>query len=135
MNASKVCIIGAGAAGIAAANAISRTGLVFDWFEAGPQLGGIWRYGNDNGSSVYASLTTNTSQAKMEWFGYRMPGVKNDYLTHQQVLDYVASFAAHAKLENKITFSTPVTSVESTQEGTFRVCAESRAGERFAREY
>jgi dimethylaniline monooxygenase (N-oxide forming) len=78
MNASKVCIIGAGAAGIAAANAISRTGLAFDWFEAGSQLGGIWRYGNDNGSSVYASLTTNTSQAKMEWFGYRMPGVKNE---------------------------------------------------------
>jgi hypothetical protein len=135
MNTDKVCVIGAGAAGIAAANAISRTGLAFDWFEAGSQLGGIWRYDNDNGSSVYASLITNTSQANMEWFGYRMPGVKNDYLTHQQVLDYVANFAAHANLESKITFSTPVTSVESTQGGNFRVRAESRAGEPFAREY
>src|SRR5438270_9177537 len=112
MNTEKVCVIGAGAAGIAAANAISRTGLAFDWFEAGSQLGGIWRYGNDNGSSVYASLTTNTSQSNMEWFGYPMPGVNNEYLTHQQVVDYVASFAAHASLESKITFSTAVPSVE-----------------------
>lgn len=87
MKLDKVCLIGAGAAGIASANAILRAGVSFDWFEAGSQLGGIWQYGNDSGSSVYASLVTNTSQVKMEWFGYRMPKPTNDYLTHAQVLD------------------------------------------------
>jgi dimethylaniline monooxygenase (N-oxide forming) len=130
-----VCIIGAGAAGIASANAISRAGVSFDWFEAGSQLGGIWRYGNDNGFSVYASLITNTSQVKMEWFGYRMRKPKNDYLTHGQVLDYLSSFAADANLQTKITVSTRVTSVEPVRNVGFRVSVESRSGERETWEY
>jgi dimethylaniline monooxygenase (N-oxide forming) len=135
MKLDKVCIIGAGAAGIASANAISGADVSFDWFEAGSQLGGIWRYGNDNGSSVYASLITNTSQVKMEWFGYRMPKPTNDYLTHAQVLDYLTSFAADANLQTKITLSTRVTSVEPFRNGGFRVTLESRSGERQTREY
>lgn len=134
MRADKVCIIGAGAAGIATANALSCIGVAFDWFELGSKLGGIWRFGNDSGSSVYASLITNTSQVNMEWFGYRMPKPRNDYLTHEEVLDYLASFAAEAKLENKITFSTRVTNIEPLQEG-FRVRVESRSGESLAHEY
>jgi NADPH-dependent 2,4-dienoyl-CoA reductase/sulfur reductase-like enzyme len=135
MKPDKVCIIGAGAAGIATANALSRTGVAFDWFELGSKLGGIWRYGNDSGSSVYASLITNTSQVNMEWFGCRMPKATNDYLTHEEVLDYLASFAARANLENKITFSARVTSVKPREEGSFCVRIESRSGESFVREY
>jgi len=135
MKPDKVCIIGAGAAGIATANALARTGVAFDWFELGSKLGGIWRYGNDSGSSVYASLITNTSQVNMEWFGYRMPKPRNDYLKHEEVLGYLASFAAQANLANKITFSTRVTSVEPLQGGGFGVRVESRSGESFVREY
>jgi dimethylaniline monooxygenase (N-oxide forming) len=135
MKANKVCIIGAGAAGIATANALARTGLAFDWFELGSKLGGIWRYGNDSGSSVYASLITNTSQVNMEWFGCRMPKARNDYLTHEEVLAYLVSFAARANLDTKITFSARVTSVKPLPGGSFRVCVESRSGDSFVREY
>src|SRR2546423_10987719 len=135
MDLQKVCMIGAGAAGIAAAAAISRAGISFDWFEAGSQLGGIWRYGNDNGSSVYASLVTNTSQMNMEWFGYPMPKRTNDYLTHAQVLDYLENFTEHANLDTKATRSTRVTSVEPLPNGTFRVGLQSGSGEQFGREY
>jgi dimethylaniline monooxygenase (N-oxide forming) len=135
MDRQRICIIGGGAAGIAAAAAISRAGISFDWFEGGSQLGGIWRYGNDNGSSVYASLMTNTSQVNMQWFGYPMPTRANDYLTHAQVLEYIENFMAHANLANKVTLSTRVTSVELRPNGNFRASLQSRSSEQFCRDY
>src|SRR5579875_3097146 len=109
MTSDGICIIGAGAAGIASAAALSRVGVAFDWFEAGSQPGGIWRYDNDSGSSVYASLTTNTARCNMEWFGHQIPDAANDYLKHSEVLEYLSAFLTHAGLENKITGSTRVT--------------------------
>ena len=50
----RVCIIGAGSSGIAAAQVLHARGIDFDCFEAGSEVGGNWRYGNDNGmSSAY----------------------------------------------------------------------------------
>jgi dimethylaniline monooxygenase (N-oxide forming) len=135
MNHKRACIIGGGAAGIAAANAIALADLRFDWFEAGSQLGGLWRYGNDTGSSVYASLMTNTSQMNMEWFGHPMPKRTNDYLAHGQVLDYLTSFAAHAKIENKVTLSTRVTILDPLPGGGFRVHLKNASGEEKIHEY
>ncbi len=135
MNLDKTCIIGAGAAGIAAAKALSTIGIPFDWFEAGSRLGGIWRFGNDSGSSVYASLRTNTSQTTMEWFGYPMPKRPNDYLTHEQVLAYLESFAAGENLVEKITFATRVKTVEPLEEQGFAVSTQNRSGEIHTRNY
>ncbi|HEX3683930.1 MAG TPA: NAD(P)-binding domain-containing protein [Bryobacteraceae bacterium] len=135
LNTRAVCIIGAGASGIAAAAALSRAGVAFDCLEAGSQPGGLWRYGNDSGSSVYASLITNTARCNMEWFGYEIPGAPNDYLKHAQVLEYLTAFLTHAKLQESITTWTRVTKVEPAEQGGFRVEAEQRSGERLQREY
>ena len=49
-----VCIIGAGSSGIAAAQVLHARGVDFDCFEMGSEVGGNWRYENDNGmSSAY----------------------------------------------------------------------------------
>ncbi len=126
MQSNRVCIIGAGAAGIAGAAALSRAGVPFDWFEAGCQPGGLWCYGNDTGVSVYASLMTNTSFRRMEWFGHALPADrKNDYLAHPEVLDYLTSFLRDANLADRITLSTRVTRVEALGSNHFRVAVES----------
>jgi cation diffusion facilitator CzcD-associated flavoprotein CzcO len=39
----KVCVIGAGAAGLAAGRVLRDAGLHVDIFERAPDLGGIWR--------------------------------------------------------------------------------------------
>jgi cation diffusion facilitator CzcD-associated flavoprotein CzcO len=53
----RVCIIGAGSSGIASCQVLHARGIPFDCFEAGSEIGGNWRYGNDNGmSSAYRSL-------------------------------------------------------------------------------
>src|SRR5205823_2777334 len=87
------------------------------------------------GSSVYASLMTNTSQMNMEWFGHPMPKRTNDYLAHGQVLDYLTSFAAHANLENKVTLSTRVTSIDPLPGGGFRLDLKNSSGEQTILDY
>jgi cation diffusion facilitator CzcD-associated flavoprotein CzcO len=58
-NSADICIIGAGSSGIAVAKALHDKGLTFDIYEKGSDIGGMWRYGNDNGlSCAYRSTST-----------------------------------------------------------------------------
>ena len=58
----------------------TRAGIAFDCFEAGSEVGGNWRYGNDNGmSSAYRSLHINTSRQLMEYARFPMPEDLPDY--------------------------------------------------------
>jgi cation diffusion facilitator CzcD-associated flavoprotein CzcO len=53
----KVCIIGAGSSGIAAAKAMKDRDIPFDCFEMSDRVGGNWVLRNRNGlSSAYRSL-------------------------------------------------------------------------------
>jgi cation diffusion facilitator CzcD-associated flavoprotein CzcO len=59
--APSVCIIGAGSSGISACQVLKDGGIPFECFEKGSEVGGNWRYLNDNGmSSSYESLFINT---------------------------------------------------------------------------
>ncbi len=56
---AEVCVIGAGAAGLAAGRALAERGVAFDWFEKGSMVGGLWRIDNDNGSvAAYRTACT-----------------------------------------------------------------------------
>jgi cation diffusion facilitator CzcD-associated flavoprotein CzcO len=125
--AQRTCIIGAGAAGIATAYALSSAGLPFDWFEAGSAPGGLWRLNNDSGkSAVYASLKTNTSAPNMRLFGYEAPGMGRDYLNPCDVVRYLESFLGFAGLEPRLRRSTVIECVEPLASGGFRVTAHPR---------
>ena len=72
--AGKVCVIGAGSSGIASCQVLRRPGIPFDCFEKGSEVGGNWRYENDNGmSSAYRSLHINTSRGLMAYRTFPMP--------------------------------------------------------------
>ncbi len=84
---TKVCLIGAGSSGIAAAKALHQNGIDFDCFETGSAIGGNWRYQNDNGmSAAYASLHINTSKEKMACSDFPMPESYPDYPHHSLVV-------------------------------------------------
>ena len=57
---ARVCVIGAGSSGIAACQVLHARGIPFDCFEKGSQVGGNWRYMNDNGMSSAYSRCTST---------------------------------------------------------------------------
>lgn len=63
---SDICIIGAGSSGVTVAKSLAERGLTFDIYEKGRQIGGMWRYENDNGqSSCYASRHIDTSRENL----------------------------------------------------------------------
>lgn len=110
-----VCIIGAGSSGIAAAQVLHARGVDFDCFEVGSEIGGNWRYDNDNGmSSAYRSLHINTSRRLMEYKAYPMPADLPDYPSHWQIAAYFDDYVDHFGFRDKITFRTEVVKVVPT---------------------
>jgi dimethylaniline monooxygenase (N-oxide forming) len=109
----RVCIIGAGSSGIAAAQVLHSRGIDFDCFEVGSEVGGNWRYQNDNGmSSAYRSLHINTSRQLMEYKSFPMPASLPDYPDHWQIAAYFDAFVDHFGFRDKIAFRTEVVKVE-----------------------
>jgi dimethylaniline monooxygenase (N-oxide forming) len=115
---SRVCVIGAGSSGISAAQVLLERGLQVDVFELGSQVGGNWRYDNDNGlSSAYRSLHINTSRQLMEYAAYPMPGDLPDYPSHWQIAQYFDDFVDHFGIRQHIRFRTEVVKVEPVAHG------------------
>jgi dimethylaniline monooxygenase (N-oxide forming) len=108
----KVCIIGAGSSGIAAAQVLQARGVDFDCFEKGSRTGGNWRYENDNGmSSAYRSLHINTSRRVMAFKSLPMPESYPDYPDHFQMAAYFDEVVERYNLRGRISFNTEVLSV------------------------
>lgn len=125
----KVCIIGAGSSGVAAAQVLDARGIAFDCFEKGSQIGGNWRYENDNGmSSAYRSLHINTSRRVMAFKSLPMPDHYPDYPDHFQMAAYFDEFADHFGLRERIAFRTEVTRVEPAG-GEWAVTTKGQAGD------
>ena len=111
MNPS-VCVIGAGASGIATAKTLHQHGIAFDCFERGSGIGGNWRYNNDNGmSSAYRSLHINTNRMVMAYSDFPMPVDYPMFPHHSQIIQYFDSYVDHFGFRNKITFRTEVMDV------------------------
>src|SRR3954470_7825614 len=124
----KVCIIGAGSSGIVAAQVLDAGGIPFDCFEKGSQIGGNWRYENDNGmSSAYRSLHINTSRRVMAFKSLPMPDHYPDYPDHFQMAAYFDEFADHFGLREKISFRTEVVKAEPA-DGVWAVTTKGESG-------
>jgi len=114
----KVCVIGAGSAGIAMCRALALRGIPFDCFERSPQIGGLWRYpAHGGGSCAYASLFANTSKTVMQFPSYPMPDDYPHYPHHTQVARYFDDFVNHHGLRSHIQFETEVDRVEPASGG------------------
>jgi hypothetical protein len=107
------CVIGAGAAGLAAGKALAERGVDFDWFEKGSYVGGLWQIDNDNGgAAAYETLHLNSSRPRTEYPSFPMPRDWPDYPRHDHVARYFEAFADHFGLRRRITFNTEVTKAE-----------------------
>ncbi|MFE5138944.1 flavin-containing monooxygenase [Streptomyces fagopyri] len=106
----RVCVIGAGSSGIAACQVLAARGIPYDCYETGSEVGGNWRYLNDNGmSSAYRSLHINTSRQIMEYACFPMADDYPVYPSHFQIARYFDAFVDHFGLRASITFRTEVT--------------------------
>jgi dimethylaniline monooxygenase (N-oxide forming) len=133
---SRVCVIGAGSSGITACQVLQARGVDFDCFEVGSEVGGNWRYGNDNGmSSAYQSLHINTSRQLMEYAAYPMPGNLPDYPSHWQIARYFDAFVDHFGFRDRIRFRTEVVKVAPVDGGYDVTVRPVEGGEPHTRRY
>lgn len=113
MNKNKVCIIGAGSTGLVCVKVLQEAGIAFDCFEMASDIGGNWRYNNDNGrSAAYDTLHIDTSKTRMAFSDFPMSEDYPPFAHHSQVLDYFEQYAARFELKGRITFRTKVVAVK-----------------------
>ncbi|EGT37800.1 hypothetical protein CAEBREN_08226 [Caenorhabditis brenneri] len=106
----RVCVIGAGAAGLAAAKHSLAQGLEVEVFEQTNSVGGTWVYSEQTGchSSMYQNLKTNLPKEVMQFRDVPFRSELPSFLTHEDVLEYLQEFSRGLP----INFNQTVESVE-----------------------
>ncbi len=120
---ARVCVIGAGPSGIAAAKALLDGGfrelVVFD---RGNEVGGNWVFDADSGhSSVFETTHIISSKQFSEYDDFPMPEAYPDYPSHWQLAEYFQSYARHFGLYPFIEFQTTVERCAKRPDGTWEV--------------
>lgn len=119
----KVCVIGAGAAGICAAKNADQFGCEMIVFEQTCEIGGTWVYTDEVGkdkhgldvhSSMYRGLFTNLPKEVMGYPDFPIPPQERSYISSQDMLNFINSYAdtfdirRHVKFEHHVEQVTPL---------------------------
>jgi thioredoxin reductase len=123
----RVCIVGGGGGGVAMAKALAERGLEFDWFERSHQLGGLWAEGEGgSGGARYRSLHLNSSKRRMEFSDFPMPEVYPDFPSREMVGTYLAAYARHFGVADRVEVGREVTGVAKSPCGRWAVRLDDR---------
>lgn len=123
------CVVGAGAAGLAAARHLKAAGIPFEVIERERDVGGIWDASLPH-SPVYRSTHLISSKPLTQFPDFPMPAEYPDYPGHAQVLAYLRAYARRHALYDAIRFGQEVRRAERNAGGGWRVTfadGESRA--------
>jgi dimethylaniline monooxygenase (N-oxide forming) len=110
----RVCIVGAGAAGITMAKTLLERDIEFDCFERAPQLGGLWAEGRSDYAVSYRSLHLNSSKGQMEFHDYPFPDTYPDFPSRAQVASYLGAYARRFGVDEHVQLGRTVTDIEQT---------------------
>jgi hypothetical protein len=121
---SKVCVIGAGPCGLAAARTLSKVGIEFDGYEYHDEVGGLWDIKNPK-STMYETAHLISSKSKMHYEEFPFPKDTADYPGHRQMKTYFSDFANHFDLYKHYQFSSKVILVDRRQDGFWEVEVEN----------
>ncbi len=125
-----VCVVGAGLSGLSAIKQLTDRGIVAVCYEIGSDIGGNWRYNNDNGRSVaYASLRIDTSKERFAFADLAVPSSWPPYLHHSQVCEYLEMYVEEFDLRRSIRFSHEVVSARPDRGGWEVATRDVRSGE------
>ncbi|RKE23326.1 NAD(P)/FAD-dependent oxidoreductase [Streptomyces sp. TLI_171] len=118
MGSTRVAVVGAGAAGLAAAKALLDDGLDVTVLERGERPGGLWAGDDGAGTSpAYDSLHLNTSKGRTEFADFPMPKEWPDFPSATRVAGYLADYAATFGVGERIRFRTEVERVRRVDGG------------------
>lgn len=123
MNTPKrVCVIGAGPSGIAAAKNLLDQELALTVYDYGKEVGGNWVFSDQpSHSSVFETTHIISSKTLSQYDDFPMPAEYPDYPSHQQLAAYFQSYARHFNLYPHIEFETTVVKCELDQNNKWKI--------------
>ncbi|MFB6398201.1 flavin-containing monooxygenase [Polymorphospora lycopeni] len=122
-----VCVVGAGASGLAAVKNLREHGFDVDCYERETGIGGAWNWRHDR-SPVYASTHLISSRPLTQYPDFPMPDSWPDYPHHSQLLSYLERYADHFGLRQHIWFGTEVVRAVPVDGGRWEVTTRSTGG-------
>jgi cation diffusion facilitator CzcD-associated flavoprotein CzcO len=142
----RLAVVGAGAAGLAAARELRREGHAPVVFERAAAVGGTWLYtppapaaatdplgAAATHSSLYASLRTNLPREVMGFLDFPFSAASSvvdarRFPGHQEVLRYLEDFARRFDLYGLVRFETEVVGVRREAGGRWAVTSRKLGG-------
>ena len=117
----RVCVVGAGVAGLQTVRALQAAGMNVTAFEASSSVGGVWKDGTN-----YSNFGLQVPKQLFEFQDYPFESVQwGDYATASQVQHYIEGYAEDFGLRPAIKFNTKVTAVEQDDKKRWKVQTES----------
>lgn len=127
---TRVCVVGAGPAGLVATKTLLGAGLEVDCFELSPEIGGHWVIDNPNGrSAAYASLETNTTHRMSRFSDFEMPADWPVFPGHARVREWFGSYVDRFGFRDRIQLGTEVLAATALEPGGFRVELREASGQ------
>ena len=108
---TRVCVVGAGPAGLVSTKTLRGAGLDVDCFELSSVIGGHWAIDNPNGrSAAYRSLETNTTLAMSRLSDFAMPADWPDFPGHALVREWFESYVDAFGFRDRVALRSEVVS-------------------------
>lgn len=126
----RLCVIGAGTAGLTAIRQGIKFGCSVTAFEQSDKIGGTWvydenigknKYGIDVHSSMYAGLHTNLPKEVMGAPDFPIPPQEKSYISAEDFLKYLNLYADNFDVRGCIKFEHQVLRVSSLANCTWEV--------------
>jgi Flavin-binding monooxygenase-like len=114
------CVIGAGAAGLAAARQLKAHSVPFEVVEREADVGGLWDASLPH-SPVYCSTHLISSKPLTQFPDFPMPPEYPDYPNHIQALQYLRAYARKFGLYDHIRFGRSVERAERLEGNVWQV--------------
>lgn len=109
----RVIVIGAGWSGLYALKYLLDEKLDAHLYESRSHIGGIWHYDdNVNVGGVYQTTHVTSSKTFLHASDFPIPTSLGEFPSHEEILDYLHSYADHFQLWPRIHFNSKVTRVE-----------------------
>jgi dimethylaniline monooxygenase (N-oxide forming) len=102
----RVCVIGAGVAGLVSAKVLKHDGFDVIVYEKETAVGGVWAP-----SRAYASLRTNNPRETYAFSDFAYPAATDEFPTASQVQSYLESYADHFGIRSRVRLGTEVVEV------------------------
>ena len=109
-----VCVVGAGALGLAATKAFLDDGFQVTGFEAREYVGGLWKDSHDATISVHDTTVFNSSKWRIAFSDFPLSDEADIYPTAAQIHQYLESYADRFGLVEKYRLGTKVLQMRHT---------------------